>query len=120
MNEQLTLDGLFSKRITREEPTGVELAYENANDEWRKTALQELRNLAQNRSVSADDLVMRLDSLGVKTHNLGAIAGVFRKACSEGWLEVKKCTCGEECRTVESKRKGNNGRRILVYRCHGS
>lgn len=106
----------FSDLITREEPKGVELAYQNASDEWRAAALRELRNLAQERHlVCADDLVLRLDSLGVTTHSLNAIAGVFRTACSQGWLQVAKCSCGEEHRTKESSRKGNNGRRILVY-----
>lgn len=105
----------FSEAI-KDRTSGIERAYENANQEWEEKALDTLYAICvRNRLVCADDLVEAMEGQEEKTHTLNAISGLFRAGVSKGWMRNARCSCGEECKTVESGREGNNHRRIQIY-----
>lgn len=95
---------------------GAEIAYINSDSAWKAKALETLYALClRNRVLCADDLVFELDHAEEKTTSLNAITGVFRAGIKNGWIEHRRCSCGEECATTVSMREGNNKRRILLY-----
>ena len=95
---------------------GASVAYSNADTEWKTKALETLREICEsNPEICADDLVNALDLVEEKTTSLNAITGLFRAGIKNGWIEHARCDCGQEARTTESKREGNNHRKINLY-----
>lgn len=96
----------FSDVITQQE-----------GDSWKEEVLSIIHTLClHNASISADNVVEYIESQGIEKTRLSSISSLLKEAVKRGWLEYKRCRCGEECSTVESKREGNNGRRIMVYK----
>jgi hypothetical protein len=97
-------------------PSGVDRAYQNANGDWKTTALQVVYAIAmQCPNLSADDVVSMLSSMNVTTHNLSALAGVFKTCKKLGYIKESVCMCCNGPRMVESTRKTSNKRRIMLY-----
>lgn len=117
---QLPKDFLaFSASVSRTPDTKEEIiqtAYDNRSEAWKTNALEQLRLLAiETPLICADNLVPRVCSQEEGKTYLNAITGVFNTGIKKGWIEHARCSCGEECKTTQSKREGNNGRRIQVY-----
>lgn len=78
---------LFTKK-SKEVKQAIDQSYENADKDWVLEAESALFKLCRDKKfVTSDDVLIRLDSKGVKTHNNSALGGVFIRAKNKGWIK---------------------------------
>lgn len=115
MSFSATIQALNPTYETKDE--AIQACYAGTSQEWKDTALAIVHEIAQKHTFfSADDVVMSLESFPELERSYSALPAVFKVAKKKGWITEAMCSCGEECKTTESMRRSNHGRRILVYR----
>lgn len=66
---------------------GMAQALENANKDWKDEAHKAIRFLIENKQFfTSDDVMNRLDRIGVKTHNNSALGGIFNGYARRGFI----------------------------------
>ena len=95
---------------------GIEQAYQNAGSETCDRLMEIIRTLcSSNGSICADDVISELPPVERTKTAIRSVVGSLKRACKNKWCKVSICPCCDQPRTVESKREGNNRRRITVY-----
>jgi hypothetical protein len=69
---------------------GIQRADDNADDDWKETALDGIRILARRDRFTADDVLEWLERCEVGTHNLAALGPVMQRAARAGWIRSTK------------------------------
>ena len=99
---------------TKEE--GIQGAYLATSEKWKDTALIAVYDIAQKQSfLSSDDVIRVLITYPELEESYRGLAAIFKIAKSNKWIKEARCTCGEECRTMETRRISSHKRRITVY-----
>lgn len=66
---------------------GIDQAERNANLDWKEAAIECVRTVARRyREFTTDEVLVELDKLPEKTHNLSALGAVMRRADREGLI----------------------------------
>lgn len=99
---------------TKEE--GIQGAYLATSEEWKDAALTAVYDIARKQSfLSSDDVVRVLITYPELEESYGGLAGVFKVAKKNGWIKEARCTCGEQTKTIETRRISSHKRHITVY-----
>jgi len=90
----------FSVTAAREaRDEAVQRVEDNADEEWKRAALEQVRAVAQRQqTLTVDDVQARMQILDVTTHEGRAMGAVMLEARRRGWIESTG-------RTTQSKQK---------------
>lgn len=72
---------------------GIRKSYDNAGQEWKLAATETLWKLCRRQDfVTSEDVIHELQLKNIKTHNLSALGGIFRRAKNNGWIKSSGIT----------------------------
>lgn len=96
---------------------GIKRAFDNASESWKQSVIEEIYELAATRPrINVDNVLNGLGDYNVSKSSHRALAGLFKSACSMGWIELEVCSCCNCPVTVESTRQISHKRRISVWK----
>lgn len=104
-------DDLFSLAAARaSRDAAIEQVEENADDRWKRVALETVRQVAQEKDFFvSDDIQKKLKLLPVATHENRALGAVMMKARKLGWIESTG-------RYVQSAQKQCHANTVTLWR----
>ena len=93
----------------RKKQEGIEVAYRNANTEWKRAAVARLHHVIQTqRNFTSDDILIDLEARGITTGSNKAIAGILQSFSRSGLITATD-------RFTRCRRPSRHGAPVMVW-----